>query len=159
MNSRVENREPFLFLAGSWFAMAFSIPVLMLWMRGDQSFADFLFFVFPPVGISFLCGEAFGADILKPNLVRSSKQALIKGLKIFLLTYAYVTPVVALAYAVYLCAYHRDRHEWLTVQFIENIFIGLFSVAVIGFAAFGWLLAILGALAGWTLYKFRLFTE
>jgi hypothetical protein len=159
MKKSIENREEFLFLAGSWFAMAFSVPVLVFWREAERSVVDFLFFIFPPIALAFLCGEAFGSDILKPGLVQNSRQALVKGVKTFLLTYAYFTPVFALSYAFYTSMFFRDEHEWLTVQFIENIFIGLFKVAVIGLAAFGWILAILGALAGWTLYKFRTLQE
>ena len=159
MNNSPHNKEPFLFLAGSWFATAFSVPVLLLWSQSDKTPVYFLFFVFPPLALAFLCGEAFGSDILKSDLIQTSKQALVRGFKISVLTYAYFTPVFAAAFAVYLCAFHRNQHEWLTVQFIKNLVTGLFYIAVVGTIILGWLMAILGAAAGWSLYKFRLFQE
>lgn len=159
MSNSTKNREPYLFLAGSWFAMAFSIPVLLLWTQSDQTAIYFLFFVFPPLAISFLCGEAFGSEILESGIVQTSKQALVKGFKISILTYAYFTPIFAAAFAIYICLFHRDQHQWLTIQFIKNLLAGLFKVGIVGTIVYGWLLAILGAAAGWTLYKFRLFQE
>jgi hypothetical protein len=148
-----------LFLAGSWFAAAFSIPVLFLWFGSDKTPITFLFFVAPSLIVAFLCGEAFGSDILKPGLIQDSKNALVKGSKIAVLTYGFFTPVFALLFAVYECGFHRNPHEWLTVQFIEKFFTGLFYVSIVGTIIFGWLMAILGAIAGWSLYQFRLFQE
>lgn len=155
MKSGFENREPFLFLAGSWFGAAFSVPAAFFWTTSGKTPSEFLFFIFPAVTLAFLCGEAFGSDILDAKLVQSPKEAAGRGLKIALLTYCYFAPVISLSYAVYLCMFFRDEHEWLTVQFIESIFLGLYEVAFLGFLACGWLLAILGALAGWSLYQFR----
>lgn len=159
MTNSSQNKEPFLFLAGSWFAAAFSIPVLFLWFESDKSPVTFLFFIAPPLIVAFLCGEAFGSDILKPDLIQSQKNALVKGFKIAVLTYGFFTPVFTTLFAVYLCAFHRNPHEWLTVQFIKNLVSGLFYVAVVGTIVFGWITAILGAVAGWSLYRFRLFQE
>lgn len=159
MSRSLENKEPFLFLAGSWFAAAFSVPVLMLWFGSDKTPLTFLFFVAPSLIVAFLCGEAFGSDILKPGHIQDSKNALVKGLKISILTYVFFTPVFALLFAVYECAFHRNPHEWLTVQFIKNLCTGLFYVSIVGTIIFGWLMAILGAFAGWSLYQFRLFQE
>lgn len=159
MSKSLENKEPFLFLAGSWFAAAFSIPVLLLWFGSDKTPITFLFFIAPPLIVAFLCGEAFGSDILKPDLIQGSKNALVKGSKISILTYAFFTPVYTILFAVYLCTFHRNPHEWLTVQFIKNLVTGLFYVSIVGTIIFGWLMAILGAIAGWSLYQFRLFQE
>ncbi len=159
MNNSLKYKEPFLFLAGSWFAALFSIPVLLFWNQTQKSAATFIFFVVPPMIVSFVCGEAFGSEILLPNNVQTSKNALVKGLKISILTYMFFIPVFALIFAVYLCEFTRDPHEWLTVQFIENFFKGLFYICIVGTISVGWLLAILGAIAGWSLYKFRLFNE
>lgn len=159
MSKSLENKEPFLFLAGSWFAAAFSIPVLSLWFVSDKTPITFLFFIAPPLVVAFLCGEAFGSDILKPGLIENSKNALVKGSKISLLTYIFFVPVFTILFAVYLCAFRRNPHEWLTVQFIKNLAFGFLYVSVAGTIIFGWLMAILGAAAGWSLYKFRLFQE
>lgn len=159
MSSSPKNKEPFLFLAGSWFAAAFSIPVLFLWFESDKSPLTFLFFIAPPMIVAFLCGEAFGSDILDAKLIQSPKNALIKGFKISVLTYTFFAPVFTTLFAVYLCTFQRNPHEWLTVQFIKNLALGLFYVAVIGTLVFGWIMAILGAIAGWSLYQFRLFQE
>lgn len=159
MNKAVRQKEPFLFLAGSWFAAAFSIPVAFIWFESDKSPIIFLFFIAPPMIVSFLCGEVFGSDILDSCDVQTSKQALIKGFQTSLITYIFFVPVFTVVFAVYLCVYKYDEHEWLTIQFIENIFKGLYYVSIIGTLIFGWLLAILGAFAGWALYKFRLIQE
>ncbi len=159
MSQAVRQKEPFLFLAGSWFAAVFSIPVALFWYESDKSAIMFLFFVAPPMLVSFLCGEAFGSDILDSGDVQTSRQALIKGFETSLLTYLFFVPVFTIIFAVYLCIFQHDPHEWLTIQFLKNIFVGLFYVGVVGTLVVGWLLAILGALAGWTLFKFRLINE
>ena len=106
--------------------------------------------------VSFVCGEAFGSEILLPNNTQNSKSALVKGLKISILTYMFFIPVFAIIFAVYKSAYQHNQHEWLTVQFIENLLSGLFYVGFVGTIVVGWLVGILGAFAGWTLYKFKL---
>lgn len=156
MSNSLKYKEPFLFLAGSWFAALFSIPVFLIWNQTDKSPTTFIFFVVPPMIVSFVCGEAFGSEILLPNYIQSSKKALIKGLKISILTYMFFIPVFAVVFAVYLCIFSRNPHEWLTVQFIENLLKGLFYISIVGTIAFGWLLSILGAFAGWILYRFKL---
>ena len=45
MSNSLKYKEPFLFLAGSWFAALFSIPVFLFWNETDKSATTFLFFV------------------------------------------------------------------------------------------------------------------
>ncbi len=159
MNKAVRQKEPFLFLAGSWFAAAFSIPVALFWFESDKSPIIFLFFIAPPMIVSFLCGEVFGSDILDSGDVQTSRQALVKGFETSLLTYRFFRS------RFYNCFRRLSLHfqprpaRMADDSISKNIFTGLFYIGVVGTLLVGWLLAILGAFAGWTLFKFRLIQE
>jgi hypothetical protein len=151
--------DSLIFLAGAWFALANSILGLMLWSAAGKSVSFFLLLVVLPGVLSFFAGEGLGSDILKPQMVGTSKQALLQGAKVAVMTYLLLTPVAALGIAVYFCLYERDPHEWLTIQFFQLVFSSLIYVLSYGLFVFGWMLALVSAAAGWLLFKFRLARE
>jgi hypothetical protein len=159
MTKRSTAAEPLVFFAGAWFAFAFSLPLLSLWARADDSISYFLIFVFLPALIAFLCGEGLGSDILYPNRVRTGREAARAGVKVAFAALLFFAPLAALGWAVHLSLYERDPHEWLTIQFVENLINNLFYFGFYGFLVFFWPFAAIGAVAGWLLFKFRLFRD
>ncbi len=156
---RRTQREPLVFFSGAWFAMALSLPALLLWSTTDQSDFLFLLLVVLPGVTAFVCGEGLGSDILSPKAVGDWKGAVRRGIEVAFLSSLFFTPAGALALTVFEAVYARDPHEWLTVQFCENLFANLFYVGAAALVFFFAVEAAAGALAGWLLLKFRLYRE
>lgn len=155
MNNLRRHNEPLVFFAGAWFAMALSLPTLFYWSRYEDSNFFFLLFVLIPSVLAFVTGEGLGSDILDRNKVTTARESIVKGAQVSFLTYLFFIPFGGLGLAVFRAMYERDPHEWLTVQFFENLFAALVYVSVNGFLVVLCVYSLLGALAGWLLYLFR----
>jgi hypothetical protein len=136
-------------LAGIWFALAGAIPVvfyfLLMWEGGRNRFdVDLLLlFVGTPVLIAGICGFLLGYSILDPGEIKTSGQAMMRGLLVALLSYLLFFITSALIVAV------RNNNE-------PGFLIGWVVVFIYGFLYVGWLIAVVGVVGGWLLYLYRL---
>jgi uncharacterized membrane protein len=145
--------------AGVWFSAASCIPVIFTFLVSPNphfSFTVILLFVLIPISVTFFSGLALGSDILNPNKVKTSKEAMIKGLMVALLSYVIFVLLFALYTGFYQTIFDRNPHEFLTVDFAKNLLFGLVLVGIFGSIVVGWLVLIIGTIAGWLLFKYRL---
>ena len=126
------------FSAGLWFAGAGSIPALLFFMfaggLGATSVGLFLLFVLVPALIAGVCGASFGSSILDPARIHNSAQAAGRGVIVAAASFLFYILLISVATSA-------------GAAFFVLLFYG--SIIV------GWLLAIVGALAGLLLYKRR----
>jgi hypothetical protein len=124
--------------AGLWFAGAGSIPALLFVMVAGGSralsTAAFPLFVLLPAFIAGLCGARFGSSILDPARVRTSAQAAGRGVI-----------VAAASFLFYI----------ILISLVTSAGAAFFFLLFYGSIIIGWLVTIVGALAGWLLYKRR----
>jgi hypothetical protein len=124
--------------AGLWFAGAGSIPamLLVLVVGGSQLFsaAVFALFVLLPALIAGVCGACFGSSILNPSLVHTPGQAAWRGVV-----------VAAASFMFYI----------LLISVATSAGAAFFILLFYGSIVIGWLVALVGALAGLLLYKRR----
>jgi hypothetical protein len=124
--------------AGLWFAGAGSIPALLFVMTagGSRSLstAAFPLFVLLPAFVAGVCGACFGSSILDPSRVQTPAQAAGRG---FI--------VAAASFLFYI----------LLISVVASGGVAFFFLLFYGSIIIGWLVAIVGALAGWLLYKRR----
>jgi hypothetical protein len=148
--------------AGLWFAVASCIPVIFIFVVLLDSYdfvSKILLFAVLPISITFLLGFGLGSDILIPHKVKTSKQAMIKGLKVALSSYLVFIPLFAISIALYHSIFDRTPHEWLAVDFVRSLFASLIIASYFGSIIIGWLVLIVGAIAGWLLLKYRLLVQ
>jgi hypothetical protein len=130
-----------------WFAIAAVIPVAYYFLRfsnGPLLFADSpALSAGTPILIASLCGLLLGSSILNADDVRTAGQAIMRGLIVALLSYLLLFTVSAL-----ILAFNNDDLAGLVVTWAIIFLMGLLIV--------GWLIAIIGAIAGWLLYLYRL---
>jgi hypothetical protein len=124
--------------AGLWFAGAGSIPALLFVMvvGGPQSFsaAILALFVLLPALIAGVCGASLGTSILDQSLIWTPAQAAGRGVI-----------VAAASFLFYI----------LLVSIALSGGAAFFMLLIYGSIVIGWLIAIVGALAGWLLFKRR----
>jgi hypothetical protein len=118
---------------------------LFIW-QGDRARFDvgfLLLFVGTPVLIAGISGFLLGHSILDPGEIRTSGQAMLRGLMIALLSYLLFFIASALILAV------KDNNG-------PGFLIGWVVIFLYGFLYVGWLIAIVGVVGGWLLYLYRL---
>ena len=125
--------------AGLWFAGAGSIPAILFVLvagggSGSLFTGAFLLLVLLPTFIAGVCGACFGSSILDPSLVRTSGQAAWRG---FI--------VAAASFLFYI----------LLLSVVTSAGAAFLIFLIYGSILIGWLVAIVGALAGWLLYRRR----
>ena len=157
-----ETDDSLSFFAGMWFSAASCVPVIFTHLTSPNphiSFTVILLYVLIPISIAFIFGVTLGSDILNPNKVRTAKEAMIKGLNVSLLSYVVFVLLFALYFGIYQTIFDRNPHEFLTVDFAKNLLFGLVIVVFFGTIVVGWLVLIVGTLAGWLLFKCRLVSK
>jgi hypothetical protein len=135
-------------LAGIWFAVAGFIPVafyLSLLGKSDRTQFDteLLLIIGIPVLMAGISGFSLGYGILDPGEIKSSGQAMVRGLLVALLAYLFFF----IASALILALMNNDEPRFV---------IGWAVVFVYGFLYVGWLIATVGLFAGLLLYQYRL---
>lgn len=133
--------------AGAWFAFLAVIPVafffLVLWRKTERQDAIFVWvFIGAPILLAGLCGGIFGASILDPNKVKTSKQAKLRGLFIALLAYVLFCPISGEIIA----QTNKDPAQALS---------GWIDIFIMGLVFVGWLIALTGVVGGALLYSYR----
>ena len=138
-----------------WFAIAAVIPVAYYFLRyGEIGGAHFgaglpifggssVLTAGVPILIGGICGLLLGSGILDAEEIRTAGQAIGQGLMVALLSYLLLFTGTAVILAL-----NNDDLVGTVTLFIIVFLYGLLHV--------GWLVAGVGALAGWLLYLYRL---
>ena len=149
--------HPTSFLAAAWFAAASCAPVIFVFWGFSISLSDApvfnaFFFAVLPIAIAALCGFGPGSRILDPNQIKTSRQALVQGIKVGLLSYALFAPLFSLGLAI---ALRLEEGGGGIIDFIGIFFASLYLALSVGLIFVAWLLISVSAIAGWLLFKLR----
>jgi len=133
-------------LAGFWFMAAAALIIVPIFnSTADLShFLDFfIWFLVSPLLISGLVGSLLGTSILDAQRARSGWRAALRGLLIAVIAY--------LLYAIVLSAWegYANHGAFSSGEAFTRM---LLMVLIWGAIFFGWVVAIVGALAGWILH-------
>lgn len=138
-------------IAGFWFAVASVIPVAYYFMRFGDALPIFggssVLTAAGPIILAGICGLLLGSTILDFDETKSASQAAVRGLFVGLLTYLllFTLPLIIFAF--------------ISTDLVNDFigFILLFAITfVYGLFIVGWMIAVVGAIAGWLLYLLRL---
>ena len=133
--------------AGLWFAIAAMIPVGYYLLRfgdglpilgGSSVLTETI-----PIIVSGFLGLFLGSTILDTEEIKSELQATLRGLMVGLLSYLLLFTLPAI-----LTMFTSGDFFGTVAAFVIFFLYGLFIV--------GWLIAVVGALAGWLLFQLRL---
>jgi hypothetical protein len=109
-----------------------------------------------PVVISGMSGLLLGSDILDPVRVPTAQRAMARGGLVALisaLTYALSLGLFA-GVGMSISESHGTGGGWDAMLEVLGLFlVGLIGTVVIGLFTLGWIAIIVGAVAGWLLYK------
>jgi hypothetical protein len=136
-------------LAGAWFALAAVIPVAYYFLfppvdgGGGGGLPTFLLTAAVPIVISGIGGLALGSDILDAETTTNALQAVGRGLLVAGFSYLLLFTGSGLVLAFLM----KDLIGLILLEFFIFLY-GLFFI--------GWLLALVGAVAGLLLYLCRL---
>lgn len=138
-----------------WFAIAAVIPVAYYFLRFPESGVEQFGAGLPifggssvltavvPILIAGICGLLLGSSILDAEEIRTAGQAIGQGLMVALLSY-----LLLFTGAAVVLAFNNDDLVGTVALFVIVFLYGLLFV--------GWLVAGVGAVAGWLLYIYRL---
>jgi len=132
-------RSPRL-VAGIWFAIAGAFPSLAWFLPSVMQDADvgiFLSFVGLPIALAWIAGAWIGAAILRRGT--GMVHAMLRGMGVLLLAYALLAPCYGLLNVL------QRPH---TPHFVNAILMETYMVLFIGLVAVGWILVIIGGVAG-----------
>jgi hypothetical protein len=107
-----------------------------------------------PASVAGLFGYRVGANILNSSRISNGKQAILCGLTVALFSFSVFAPLFSLAAAVDLTVLEPGPNTSVVTQFLES-FLGALAAVLIAAILFGWLVALVGATAGWLLYIVR----
>ena len=133
--------------AGLWFMAAAALLTVPMFASaaGDPSLFQFtlIWLLLSPLLISGLVGALLGASILDTQRVRSGWRAALRGLLIAVIAY--------LLYAIVLSTWegYANHGAFSSGEAFTRM---LMMVLIWGAIFFGWVVAIVGALAGWILH-------
>ena len=152
-------------VAGAWFAMASGIPLIPVWFESHPwtpgasvwyTLALKIFLVgILPVSIAGAVGYSLGASILDSSQTPTAKSAMMRGIEIALWAFALFAPLFSLIAAIHLSIYERAPDSMLVVELLKSFIGALLMVSLAGVIILGWLMTLVGAAAGWLLYKLR----
>lgn len=134
--------------AGVWFAFLAVIPVAFFFLflgnasAQQQGTTFFWLFIGAPILLAGICGGWLGSSILDPAKVRTSGQAMLRGLKVALLAHVLFSAVLFVAVALTSEDRLRVLSRWPAILMVTTIYIG-------------WLVAIVGVVGGALLYMYR----
>jgi hypothetical protein len=136
-------------LAGIWFAIAGAIPVVIyfsfLW-EGDRTHFNavtILLAIGTPVLMAGISGFSLGYGILDPGEIKSTGQAMVRGLLVALLSYLFFF----IASALILAVMNNDESGFIIAWAVIFLY---------GFLYVGWLITMVGLVAGLLLYQYRI---
>ena len=152
----------FSLLAGGWFAAASCLPLSLLWIEfisdaWDRSWyvilGGTLVYGLLPISITGLLASRLGVAILDIHRVGTSWQAISRGATIAVASFFAYTILLGLVGAVFFSLSEHTPGSNRIIEVLMLFFGALLLVPVLGFFIVGWLAVIVGALAGWLLYK------
>jgi hypothetical protein len=152
LNIREFTQESPRYTAALWFAIAGSIIpaglIIAYLMDGGISLIGFLILSLCPMLAAGLAGWLRGWRILDPETVDSGFKALSRGSSTSLLAFALFAIILALLMGI-----NKFSERPTFEVFMENIFSGIFMIVGVGGPYFGLPIIIIGAIAGWLLYR------
>lgn len=143
-------------LAGLWFIAAgviptFYIALLLLnttdfagnsFIQSRRAAIEFVFwFIFIPLVLTGILGSLLAAGILDPQKLRGAWQSALRGLLVLVAAFLLFSVVISL----------RETSENGYQTFLRTWILML----MFGSVAVGWLVVMVGILAGWLLYKLQ----
>jgi hypothetical protein len=134
--------------AAVWFAFLGAIPVafffLFLWRETEtqKDIPFFWIFIGVPILLAGICGYFIGYSILDPAKVRTSGQAMLRGLMVSLLAFVLFFVTAPLIMASTSKDPARSLSGWPLIFIFASVYIG-------------WLVAMVGVVGGAFLYMFR----
>jgi hypothetical protein len=126
-------------MAASCVPVLYASPQVISFSPSHTRFEFVILFVIAPLLLAGSTGFLLGASILDPNSIRSGRHAAFRGLIVAIVTY--------LSFSLLISAWDSYVDEYRS--FVSM----LASMLVIGSIFVGWLVAIVGTLAGWLLFK------
>jgi uncharacterized membrane protein YfcA len=111
--------------------------------RTNDTFEVVIWFLLVPLLITGLLGSLLGARILDSTRKRSGWGAAFRGLLITVAAFFFS--------AIIISAWDAHKHEY--TKFIDT----LFMMLLIGSMVIGWVVALIGVLAGWLLYQIQMY--
>jgi heme A synthase len=134
--------------AGVWFAVLAAIPVafffLFLWQETERQkeIPFYWIFIGGPILLGGICGCFLGSSILDPAKVKTSGQAMLRGLMVSSLAFVLFFVMSPLIIALTSKDPARSLSGWGLIVTFAIIYVG-------------WLVAIVGAVGGAFLYFYR----
>ena len=152
-------------LAGGWFAAASCMPLSLLWIEfiSDSFYLAWyeilggsLVYGPLPIFIAGVVGSQVGAPILDVQAVSTSRQAVWQGAKVALTSFFAYTILLGFVGGIFFSLSDHTPGANRLIEVPLLFFGALLLVPVWAFFIVGWLAVIVGAIAGWLLFKFRL---
>ena len=133
--------------AGVWFAFLAVIPVAFFFLflgGGNAQQKPILLWLFigGPILFAGICGCWLGSSILDPAKVRTTGQAMLRGLIVALLAHVIFSATLSLIIALTSEDPARILSRWPLILIFATVYIG-------------WLVAIVGVVGGALLYLYR----
>lgn len=134
--------------AGVWFAFLAVIPVAFYFLflgegSAQQQGTTFLWlFIAAPILLAGTCGCLLGSSILDPAKIRTTGQAMLRGLIVALLAHVLFSALLTLIVALTSEDPLRLLSRWPLILIFATVYIG-------------WLVAIVGVVGGALLYLYR----
>jgi hypothetical protein len=150
MSLTLKNRA----FAGVWFMAAGVIPtfyvaLLLLnttdfagnsFIQSRRAAIEFVFwFIFIPLVLTGILGSLLAAGILDPQKLRGAWQSALRGLLVLVTAFLLFSVVISLRETLE-NGYHTFLRTWILLLMFGSV-------------AVGWLVVMVGILAGWLLYK------
>jgi len=145
-------------MTAGWFAGAACIPISLIFLLcgamkfnslSDLTFSHVLWFVWLigtiPVSAAALMGFIFGCRIVDPFYPTTPGRAALRGTLVAFFSYV----LFVMAYGVSITLLSTNYREASLSAAVSMMVV----VFLFGFVLVGWLLLIVGALAGWLLYR------
>lgn len=136
--------------AGLWFAAAAAIPVGLSFLLTPMSSGTAYKIVTTAasIGSALIFGLWLGAGILDEKKTKSAMRAGLRGLAIAALSYLLLFIIELYVAVLYNGTSDSDA--------IFRLIYGIAIMFLFGLLFFGWLMAAVGAAAGWLLYLFQI---
>jgi hypothetical protein len=146
-------------IAAAWFAVAASVAVVLVLspsvlggerpMQAGETASSVVPFLLLPVWVASFFGFAFGAQILDLQRPRSAPRSMLIGMVVAILSYLTMPLAQLLAIMIF-----GSRNAMLASP--TNALYWILLVWGVGAILVGWLLVIVGGVAGFLLFKFSL---
>ncbi|MCM3873550.1 MAG: hypothetical protein ND895_22935 [Pyrinomonadaceae bacterium] len=151
-------------LVGIWFAAASCIPLSLVWIEfvfgalgkpWHALLGRVLGLCVLPILIAFVIGLWFGSDILEPDRVGTSGRAILRGGLVAMSSTLVYSLILGLFAGIWMSISERPPGNGPILDALQLFLVGLAGTLVLSLFTVGWIAVIVGAIAGWLLYKLR----